>query len=50
MYDERKTSGVSRIAVALGAGSLLALAAAGPLHHLGLLGLAGAFGLLKSGS
>jgi len=47
MYDERKTSGVSRLAVALGAGSLLALAATGPLHHLGLLGLAGAFGLLK---
>jgi len=47
MYDERKTSGVSRLAVALGAGSLLALAVTGPLHHLGLLGLAGAFGLLK---
>jgi uncharacterized protein (DUF1499 family) len=47
MYDERKTSGVSRLAAALGVGSLLGLAAAGPLHHLGLLGLAGAFGLLK---
>jgi uncharacterized protein (DUF1499 family) len=47
MYDERKTSGVSRLAVTLGAVSLLALAATGPLHHLGLLGLAGAFGLLK---
>ena len=47
MHDERKTSGVSRLARVLGAGSLLALAATGPLHHLGLLGLAGAFGLLK---
>jgi uncharacterized protein (DUF1499 family) len=47
MYDERKTSGVSRLAVALGAASLLSLAATGPLHHLGLLRLSGAFGLLK---
>jgi uncharacterized protein (DUF1499 family) len=47
MYDEGKTSGVSRLARALGTGSLLALAATGPLHHLGLLGLAGAFALLQ---
>jgi len=47
MYDERKTSGLSRLAVALGAVSLLALVATGPLHHLGLFGLRGAFGLLK---
>jgi uncharacterized protein (DUF1499 family) len=47
MYDERKASGVSRLAVLLSAVSLLALAATGPLHHLGLLGLTGAFGLLK---
>ena len=47
MYDEPRTSGVSRLAVALGAVSLLALAATGPLHHLGLVGLAGAFGMLK---
>ena len=47
MYDERKTSGLSRLALALGAVSLLALTATGPLHHLGLFGLRGAFGLLK---
>jgi uncharacterized protein (DUF1499 family) len=47
MYDEPRTSGVSRLAATLGAVSLLALAAAGPLHHLGLIGLAAAFGLLK---
>jgi uncharacterized protein (DUF1499 family) len=47
MYDRPKTSGVSRLAAALGAVSLLALAASGPLYHLGLVGLAGAFGVLK---
>lgn len=47
MYDEPGTSGVSRLAAGLGAVSLLALIAAGPLHHLGLAGLAGAFGVLK---
>jgi uncharacterized protein (DUF1499 family) len=47
MYDERKTSGVSRLAAGLGAVSLLALTATGPLHHFGVIGLAGAFGLLK---
>ena len=47
MYDEPKASGISRIAVALGALSLLALASAGPLHHLGLVSLAGAFAVLK---
>lgn len=47
MYDEPRTSGVSRLAATLGVVSLVALAAAGPLHHAGLLGLAGAFGLLK---
>jgi uncharacterized protein (DUF1499 family) len=47
MYDEPKASGVSRLAVALGTVSLLALILTGPLHHLGLVGLAGAFGVLK---
>ena len=47
MYDQPGTSGVSRLAAGLGAVSLLALIAAGPLHHLGLVGLAGAFGVLK---
>src|ERR1700704_2602899 len=47
MYDEPKTSGVSRLAAVLGAVSLIALAATGPLHRLGLVGLAGAFSLLK---
>jgi uncharacterized protein (DUF1499 family) len=47
IYDERKTSRVSRLAVTLGVVSSLALAATGPLHHLELLGLAGAFALLK---
>lgn len=47
MYDQPRSSGVSRLAATLGAVSLLALAATGPLHHLGLIGLAGAFGILK---
>src|SRR3954468_509223 len=47
MYDEPKSSGVSKLAAWLGAVSLIALAATGPLHHIGLLGLTGAFGLLK---
>ena len=47
MYDEPRTSGVARLALGLGVVSLLALIAAGPLHHLGLVGLAGAFALLK---
>jgi len=47
MYDEPKASGVSRLAAALGTVSLLALIATGPLHHFGVIGLAGAFGLLK---
>lgn len=47
MYDEPRTSGVSRLAAGLGTVSLLALIAAGPLHHFGMVGLAGAFGLLK---
>ena len=47
MSDEPRASGVSRLAVFLSAVSLLALVAAGPLHHLGLVGLAGAFGVLK---
>jgi uncharacterized protein (DUF1499 family) len=46
MYDERKPSLVARLAVAVGLVSVLALAAAGPLHHLRLLGLRPAFGLL----
>jgi uncharacterized protein (DUF1499 family) len=47
MYDERKTSLVARLGVAVGLVSLLALAAAGPLHRQGVLGLTGAFGVLK---
>jgi uncharacterized protein (DUF1499 family) len=47
MYDEGKPSGIARLAAALGAVSLLALAATGPLHHLGVVGLAGAFTVLK---
>jgi uncharacterized protein (DUF1499 family) len=47
MYDERKASRISRLALTLSAVSLVALAATGPLHHLGLVGLGGAFGLLK---
>jgi hypothetical protein len=47
MYDEPRSSGVSRFAAALGAMSLLALVATGPLLHLGLVGLVGAFGILK---
>ena len=47
MYDEPRPSGKSRFAATLGAVSLLALTATGPLHHLGLVGLAGAFGILK---
>src|SRR3954462_7964893 len=47
MYDEPKTSGGARLAAALGAISLIALVATGPLHHLGMLGLGGAFTLLK---
>lgn len=47
MYDEPRTSGAARLAVAVGALSLVMLAAAGPLHHLGLVGLAGAVAVLK---
>jgi hypothetical protein len=47
MYDEPRTSAAARLAVGLGVLSLLALAAAGPLHHLGLVGLTGAFTILK---
>ena len=47
MYDEPRTGGVARFAAALGAASLLAFVAAGPLHHLGLVGLNGAFAVLK---
>jgi uncharacterized protein (DUF1499 family) len=47
LYDEPATSGVSRLAVLVGAVSLLALLLTGPLHHAGLVGLAGAFTLLK---
>src|SRR4051812_47305371 len=49
MYDEPRTSGVSRLAAALGVVSFIALAATGPLHHAGLIGLTRAFGLLKWG-
>jgi uncharacterized protein (DUF1499 family) len=47
MYDEGKPSGIARFAAALGAVSLLTLAATGPLHHVGLIGLAAAFSILK---
>ncbi len=47
MYDEPRTSGVSRLAAGLGAVSLLALIATGPLHHQGIIGLGGAFILMK---
>ena len=47
MYDEPRTSGTARVAATLGTLSLLLLVAAGPLHHLGLVGLAGAFAILK---
>ncbi len=47
MYDDHRTGGLSRLAVSLGLVSLLALVATGPLHHFGLVGLAGAFRMLK---
>ena len=47
MYDEEKPGGIARFAAALGAVSLLTLAATGPLHHLGIVGLSGAFTVLK---
>ena len=47
MYDEPRTSGVSRLAAALGIVSFIALAATGPLYHAGLIDLTRAFGLLK---
>ena len=47
MYDEPRASGVSRLAAWLGAISLIALAATGPLHRIGLVGLTGTFNLLK---
>lgn len=47
MYDEPRASGVARLAAGLGAVSLLAVIAAGPLHHLGVIGLAGAFAVVK---
>jgi uncharacterized protein (DUF1499 family) len=47
MYDEPRTSGVAKLAAVLGAVSLVALAAAGPLHRMGVVGLIGAFALLK---
>ena len=47
MYDEQATGGVARLAAWLGALSLLALVATGPVHRFGLLRLAGAFAVLK---
>lgn len=47
MYDDPRSSGVSRLSATLGTVSLIALAATGPLHHLGLFSLTGAFNLLK---
>jgi uncharacterized protein (DUF1499 family) len=47
MYDEPRASGVSRLAAWLGAVSLIALVASGPLHRIGIFGLTGLFNLLK---
>ena len=47
MYDEPGTSGVAKLAAVLGVLSFIALAATGPLHHAGFIGLTRAFGLLK---
>ena len=47
LYDEPRTGAIARLAALLGAVSLLALAATGPLHHAGVVGLAGAFVALK---
>jgi len=47
LYDEPRTGRISRLAAVLGAASLLALTATGPLHRSGVVGLAGAFAVLK---
>jgi uncharacterized protein (DUF1499 family) len=47
MYDEPRASGTSRLAAWLGAVSLIALAATGPMHRIGVVGLTGLFALLK---
>jgi uncharacterized protein (DUF1499 family) len=49
MYDERRPSRIARFALGLSVVSVFALAVSGPLHHLGLLGLKGAFLLLGGG-
>jgi len=46
-YDEPHASGLARFSAALGAVSLAAFVLTGPIHHAGLVGLAGAFGILK---
>ncbi|MCU1385698.1 MAG: Membrane protein [Acidobacteria bacterium] len=47
MYDEPRTSRASRLAAALGTIALLAFVVTGPLHHLGWVGVTGAFSMLK---
>jgi uncharacterized protein (DUF1499 family) len=47
MYDEPRTNRIAHLALLLAALSLLMLAAAGPLYRSGLLGLTGAFSVLR---
>jgi uncharacterized protein (DUF1499 family) len=47
MYDEPRTSRMTQLALLLAAVSLLMLAAAGPMHRSGLLGLASTFRVLQ---
>jgi uncharacterized protein (DUF1499 family) len=47
LYDEPHASGLARFSAALGAASLAAFVCTGPIHHAGLVGVAGAFGILK---
>src|SRR5260221_2774047 len=47
MYGGPRTTSASRLGEPTGIVSLLMLAAAGPLHRFGVVGLAGAFGVLK---
>jgi len=46
-YDEPHASGLARFSAALGAVSLAAFVLTGPIHHAGVVGLGGAFGILK---
>ena len=47
MYDEPRTNRMTSISLLLTAVSLLMLVAPGPLYRMGVLGLAGAFAVLK---